>query len=258
MRPVSIYRRGHSLSYLPFCRSEPRCGIGRTVGHVDQRLLKAIFPIYKRTGVVLVVLTSIIASSPYVLAQQTEASTGVVNTCDIQISPIDSRQLAADPERTKARIIAQMLQDMDRCIGLQQTRIASSHQVSTPGTQSGARTSQITPPLNPSRQSINTNQSQSLANQTSVENSSPNTNPDDTPKEDPNDTEFSSDIWRTDTRPPTSLQHNTSIFDFGSDDELVLDDYAKTLHEAYLAETDPVLKEALGKELSNYLNNKRK
>ena len=65
------------------------------------------------------------------------------------------------------------------------------------------------------------------------------------------------DILKDATNAATSIQNNTNIFDIGSDDELVLDDYAKTLHEAYLAETDPVLKEALRKELTSYLNNKK-
>ena len=78
-----------------------------------------------------------------------------------------------------------------------------------------------------------------------------------TPSVEPDDSTIA-DILRDATNSSTSIQHNTNVFDFGSDDEIVLDDYAKTLHEAYLAETDPVLKEALGKELTNYLNNKKR
>lgn len=202
----------------------------------------------------------IIAYATPSIAQQSDESDEVSDTCDIQVAPIDSRQLAAYPERTKARIIAQMLQDMDRCIGLQQTRIASAQHTSTPRTQGASLGTQN--PLSTGTLSSDANasiQSNEQVDENSIENAISNSDSSDQSiDDDRNDTRQSSEVWRNDNNPPTSLQHNTSIFDFGSDDELVLDDYAKTLHEAYLAETDPVLKEALGKELTNYLNNKKK
>ena len=215
---------------------------------------------FSRILVGIASLALIIAFATPSIAQQSEEPDKVSDTCDIEVAPIDSKQLAAYPERTKARIIAQMLQDMDRCIGSQQTRIASTQQTSTPGTQGGSLGSQN--PLSSGTLSSDANastQSNEQVGENSIENAISNSDPSDQSiDDDRSDTRQSSEVWRNDSNPPTSLQHNTNIFDFGSDDELVLDDYAKTLHEAYLAETDPVLKEALGKELTNYLNNKKK
>ena len=170
------------------------------------------------------------------------------DACDIQIAPIDSRELAADPERTKARIIARMLLDMDRCLGLEESRIASAQAGNTRGSQSSSQAGQTAPSSVSSAQTPTSAQPTSEESQTSVV-----VIPAGNSEEEPTNT-IVSDILRTVTKVPTSIQNNTSVWDIDSDDELVLDDYAKTLHEAYLAETDPVLKEALGKELTNYLN----
>ena len=194
-------------------------------------------------------VVSVLVFSPGIEAQSSDKSDENADTCDIQIAPIDSQQLAADPERTKARIIARMLQDMDRCLGLEQSRIASAQQVgNTNGTQSASQEGQNVSSSVSSAQSATSAQSTSQESQISVQ-----VHPADRSGEEPNRTVMS-DILRTVTKVPTSIQNNTSVWDIDSDDELVLDDYAKTLHEAYLAETDPVLKEALGKELTNYLN----
>lgn len=193
-------------------------------------------------------VVSALVFSPGIEAQSSDKSDENADTCDIQIAPIDSQQLAADPERTKARIIARMLQDMDRCLGLEQSRIASAQAGNAHGSQSALQAGQNAPSSVSSAQTAPTAQSTSEESQTSVV-----VIPTDNSKEEPTNT-IVSDILRTVTKVPTSIQNNTSVWDIDSDDELVLDDYAKTLHEAYLAETDPVLKEALGKELTNYLN----
>lgn len=193
----------------------------------------------------------------WINAQQSEESAQVADECDIEIAPIDRQQLAADPEKTKARVIALMLQDMDRCIGARSSRIANAQQGSaqggTPGSaqpQNGSQPSHAGP-------TISSTQTQTHASQASVESTTADTDSTDTPSVETVDSTVA-DILRDTSNSPTSTQHNTNVFDFGSDDELVLDDYAKTLHEAYLAETDPVLKEALGEELTNYLNNKKR
>ena len=195
--------------------------------------------------------------STWVNAQQQEASKEIDDACDIQIEPIDSRELAADPERTKARVIARMLLDMDRCIGMEGARITSTQSGNSQGTQARLPTGQNASSHASSNQVTSSVQTKTLEGQTTDENSTSNTDPTDTQNVEPVGT-LLSDLSRRIPTPPTSIQHNTDIFDLGSDEELVLDDYAKTLHEAYLAETDPVLKEALRKELTNYLNNKKR
>lgn len=195
--------------------------------------------------------------SPWVIAQQSEKSEEMDDACDIQIEPIDSRELAEDPERTKARVIARMLLDMDRCIGMQGARIASTQSGNSQGTQAGLPTGQKATSSASSDQVTSSVQANTVKDQTTKENATSNTDPTDPPNEESDGT-LLSDLSRNVPTLPTSIQHNTDIFDLGSDEELVLDDYAKTLHEAYLAETDPVLKEALRKELSNYLKNKKR
>ena len=190
----------------------------------------------------------VLVFSPWVKAQSSDKSDENAETCDIQIAPIDSQQLAADPEKTKARIIALMLQDMDRCLGLEQSRIASTQAENTGGSQSVSHAGQNAPSSVSSGPTATSAQSTSPESELRVK-----VFPADSSNEEPTRSVMS-DILRTVTKVPTTIQNNTSILDVGSDDELVLDDYAKTLHEAYLAETDPVLKEALGKELTNYLN----
>lgn len=193
----------------------------------------------------------VIVFSPWAEGQTSDKTDENAETCDIQIAPIDSQQLAADPEKTKARIIALMLQDMDRCLGLEQSRIASAQAGNTGGSQSVSQAGQNAPSSVSSVQTSTSAQSTSEESEMRVK-----VIPAGSSNEEPTRTVVS-DILRTVTKVPTTIQNNTDISDIGSDDELVLDDYAKTLHEAYLAETDPVLKEALGKELTNYLNKKQ-
>ena len=210
---------------------------------------------YYRPHLGVVALAFIIAFPTFVEAQQSEEVDEVLDPCEIKVAPIDSRQLATDPERTKARIIAQMLLDMDRCIGGNAAGLANAAGAGLQGTQTGTLVSQQPGSTGLSGKENAPTLSTTQVVETSIENATSNSDSSDPTDEDLNDTKQSSDIWRIDENTSTSLQHNTNIFDLGSDDELVLDDYAKTLHEAYLAETDPVLKEALGKELTNYLNN---
>ena len=199
----------------------------------------------------------ICAWSAWITAQQSEEAKKVADACDIEITPIDPQQLATDPEKTKARVIALMLQDMDRCIGVQSTRIASAQQANTPGSASGSAAPSDGSSINSSSQMNPSEQTQSQSSQASAENATTHSNSADAPSANSTETTLA-DVLRNATNSPSSIQHNTNVFDIGSDDELVLDDYAKTLHEAYLAETDPVLKEALAKELHNYLNNKKR
>ena len=186
-----------------------------------------------------------------VSAQVPEKSDEIPDACDIQIAPIDTRQLAADPERTKARIVARMLQDMDRCLGLEQSRIASAQAGNTFGPQTTAQKGQNAPASVSSVETATSAEEISHDSQSSVENTTSSSSTDES-----NESTLS-DAFGSSTDEPTSTQHNTTLLNIGSDDELILDDYAKTLHEAYQVETDPVLKEALGKELTNYLSNKK-
>ncbi len=195
--------------------------------------------------------------SSWVAAQQPQESEQVDDPCEIEIAPIDTRQLTSDPEKTKARIIARMLQDMDRCIGVQKARIASTKQGNSQGTQSGTAPANNASSSSSSQQASDSTQTSTQENQASTEHALSNTDLTRTPKVEPPNTTLT-DILRNVPTTSTTIQHNTTLLDLGSDDELVLDDYAKTLHEAYLAETDPVLKEALGKELTNYLNNQKR
>ena len=195
--------------------------------------------------------------SNWIYAQQAEKSEEAVDACDIEIAPIDRRQLASNPEKTKARVIALMLRDMDRCIGVQQSRIASAEHGNAPGVAPSSMSTRNASQTTPSGRTASAKQTQSQSHQASVESTTIDSDSTHKPSNEPVDTTLA-DIVRDATNSPTSIQHNTNVFDFGSEDELVLDDYAKTLHEAYLAETDPVLKEALGKELTNYLNNKKR
>lgn len=195
--------------------------------------------------------------SSWIAAQQSEESEQVDDPCEIEIAPIDKRQLTTDPEKTKARIIARMLLDMDRCIGVQRAGIASAKQGSTQGTQSGTTPANNASLSSSSEQASDSTQTSTQENQASTEDALSNTDLASTTKVEPPNTTLT-DILRNVPTTSTTIQHNTTLLDLGSDDELVLDDYAKTLHEAYLAETDPVLKEALGKELTNYLNNQKR
>ena len=212
----------------------------------------------RRTHVGITSLVFIIAASTFVEAQQSDEADKVSDPCEIHVAPIDSRQLAADPERTKARIIAQMLLDMDRCIGGAAADLAGATRAGTKGTQAGPHVSQQLGSTGISGEANEPAHSTTQVDEIAIANATSDSDPSNTSDDDLDQPTQSSDVWRVDNNRSTSLQHNTNIFDFGSDDELVLDDYAKTLHEAYLAETDPVLKEALGKELTNYLNNKKK
>ena len=195
--------------------------------------------------------------SSWVAAQQSQESEQVDDLCEIEIEPIDKRQLTADPEKTKARIIARMLQDMDRCIGVQEARIASTKQGNSQGTQLGSIPANNASLSSSSEQASDSTQMSTQENQASTEDALSNTDLTSTSNVEPPNTSLT-DILRNLPTTSTTIQHNTTLLDLGSDDELVLDDYAKTLHEAYLAETDPVLKEALGKELTNYLNNQKR
>ncbi|MCY4130447.1 MAG: hypothetical protein OXG15_14530 [Gammaproteobacteria bacterium] len=190
-------------------------------------------------------------------AQQSEEVKKVTDACDIEITPIDPQQLAADPEKTKARVIARMLLDMDRCIGAQSSRIASARQGIAPGATPGSMTNQSGSEASSSAQTDRSKQAQTQANQASGESATNKSDSTNTPIAEPVDSSLA-DVLKSLPDPTTTIQNGTSVFDFDADDELVFDDYAKTLHEAYLAETDPVLKEALGKELTNYLNNKKR
>lgn len=209
----------------------------------------------RSVGIALMVFVCTWSSS--INAQQTEKSEKAVTECDIVIAPIDRQQLAAEPEKTKARIIALMLQDMDRCIGVQTSRVAGAQQGSTLAAVPGSGSAQNGSQTMSAGQTDPSEQAQIQTSQASRESSTSEEDSTRTPSVEPDDSTIA-DILRDATNSSTSIQHNTSVFDFGSDDEIVLDDYAKTLHEAYLAETDPVLKEALGKELTNYLNNKKR
>lgn len=202
-------------------------------------------------------MISICAWSTWVNAQQSEESEKVTDPCDIEIAPIDPQQLATDPEKTKARVIALMLQDMDRCIGVHRTRITSDQQGNAIGAAPGSGTTQNESPNDSSNQTDPSKQAQTQAVHPSAEGATADADSTNTPNAEPVNTTLA-DILKDATSLPTSIQHNTNVFDLDSPDELVLDDYAKTLHEAYLAETDPVLKEALGKELTNYLNNQKR
>ena len=213
------------------------------------------FSTTRNVGIGLMIL--ICTWSSLISAQQTEDSEQAADPCDFKIAPIDPQKLAADPQRTKARIIALMLQDMDRCIGVQSSRIANAQHGNAPGATPGSATAPNGSQSSTSMQADPSKQTQNQASQASIESATSNTDSTDTPSEEPADSTLA-DILKDASRSATSVQHNTNVFDLGSDDEVVLDDYAKTLHEAYLAETDPVLKEALGKELANYLNNKKR
>lgn len=203
-------------------------------------------------------MTFIIVFTTFVKAQQSEEADKVSDPCEIQVAPIDSRELATNPDRTKARIIAQMLLDMDRCIGGEAAGFTSVSQSGMQGASTGSLVSQQSASSQSSDEATERTPSTTRDGETSIETAIANSDASDATNDDLDDTTQSSNVWHTTIFPSTSLPHNTSILDIGSDDELVLDDYAKTLHEAYLAETDPVLKEALGKELTNYLNNKKK
>lgn len=205
----------------------------------------------RQVGIVMLIAFCVFV--PRVDAQPSAEPDATTDECDIQIKPIDSQELATDPEKTKARVIARMLLDMDRCIGMQETRIASSQQGNSQGAQAGSQSGQNAS----SSQATPTTQTAALEDQKTSESTNPGENSTDVENVNPDNATLS-DLTRNVPTPPTSIQPNTNIFDFGSDKELVLDDYAKTLHEAYLAETDPILKEALRKELTNYLNNQRR
>lgn len=227
--------------------------VARTTVSLSNRYLRQ-FARIRHVGIGLMIL--ICTWSSWVNAEQSEESENVADACDIAIAPIDQRQLASDPEKTKARVIARMLQDMDRCIGAHQSQSASANQGNAQGVSPSLISTQNGSQSSTSRQTASSKQAQSHAHQASVESATTDSDATHTSSAEPIDTTLA-DIVRDATRSSTSIQHNTNVFDFGSDDELVHDDYAKTLHEAYLAETDPVLKEALGKELTNYLNNKK-
>ena len=238
------------MSYLGFYRSYTQSSTRRRLWIGATRLFHRIG--WSATQILAAVWMAalVLMFAPSVNAQSTEKPGEDNNTCNVQIAPIDSQQLAADPAGTKARIIARMLQDMDRCLGLEQSRVISTYAGNTLGVQASSQAGQHAQPSGSSEQTPFSPQATPQDSQASIESSTTSS-----PKQESSNSVLR-DSSRSNTIPPTPTEHKTSILNIGPE-ELVLDDYAKTLHEAYLVETDPVLKDALGKELSNYINNKK-
>ncbi len=213
-------------------------------------------------GALLII--SCAATQSIVGQQSTEASTNPAE-CELSVHPIDEKQLAQDPAKTRARAIAQVLQDTDSCLGAirskNDTALVASEQATNAGSQSPTGSHG-----NPTAQQSNSDKQQLAAHSTTdkpgnqrndhLNNQTMNASLTNQIAEiEPNAKQ--SNLKKTTKGVLENVKQavNPNTQPLGVGNELVLDEYAKSLQEAYQAETDPAMKAALLDALNNYLEN---
>ena len=171
--------------------------------------------------------------------------------CETHIQPVDRNEFADDAGQAAARAMAMLLNNAHECLGHIEEGIGFNQDGNGVPGQGVASKSDSS-----NQSSATATGNQHLTNLSNTPNSSttaianqPSVLPTSQPQQ------KTSTLMKV-TKSLNSAMNalNPTNTPLGSADDLVIDDYSKTLYEAYLAENDPVLKEALGKELQNYSN----
>ena len=228
---------------------------------------------------------SALFANTLLLANSVSDHENIRNNCKVFIHAIDQVALERERVKTEARVIARLLRGFDDCVvdgRLKQAgeinsedgepKSEDSHNaLRSPQDRPSSDTSTIDAPKLVSNRVENSGASARFSSRNMVTKSQshstePNVAESDAEREgerrDAKTTDFASEIMARSKQRETLNPEKPATFRTYREgkqqlailvEEVPLDDYANVIYEAYLAETDSVLKDALANELTKYL-----